>query len=165
LSAVIGRNKHKTPRGLRLVPHKTVLPVIAENLDGAIPSNNGRNTPNVPRNIAYPRREGFTSARRWFQGRITHLFSTIPFRDAVDNWIENCSFPGARWSAGIQNCTEQMTNNKISMSFTIMKWPVQTVVGLAVLLLASAAESADVVSVWGGARGTIVLKSDGTVWT
>jgi alpha-tubulin suppressor-like RCC1 family protein len=58
-----------------------------------------------------------------------------------------------------------MTDNKISMSFTIMKWPVQTVVGLTVLLLASAAESADVVSVWGGARGTIVLKSDGTVWT
>src|SRR5690348_14290639 len=25
--------------------------------------------------------------------------------------------------------------------------------------------AADVISVWGGARGTIVLKSDGTVWT
>src|ERR1017187_4310548 len=24
---------------------------------------------------------------------------------------------------------------------------------------------ADVVSIWGGARGTVVLKSDGTVWT
>src|SRR5580765_1698093 len=29
----------------------------------------------------------------------------------------------------------------------------------------SAASAADVVSTWGGARGTIVLKSDGTVWT
>ena len=29
----------------------------------------------------------------------------------------------------------------------------------------SLARGADVVSVWGGARGTIVLKSDGTVWT
>ena len=29
----------------------------------------------------------------------------------------------------------------------------------------TAASAADVVSVWGGARGTIVLKSDGTVWT
>ncbi len=29
----------------------------------------------------------------------------------------------------------------------------------------SPAHGADVVSIWGGARGTIVLKSDGTVWT
>jgi alpha-tubulin suppressor-like RCC1 family protein len=37
----------------------------------------------------------------------------------------------------------------------------------AVLLcaLVSIARGADVVSVWGGARGTIILKSDGTVWT
>src|SRR5438876_9735187 len=27
------------------------------------------------------------------------------------------------------------------------------------------APGADVISIWGGARGTIVLKSDGTVWT
>jgi len=27
------------------------------------------------------------------------------------------------------------------------------------------ASAADVVSFWGGARGTIILKSDGTVWT
>jgi alpha-tubulin suppressor-like RCC1 family protein len=31
--------------------------------------------------------------------------------------------------------------------------------------LAEVAQGTDVVSVWGGARGTIVLKSDGTVWT
>jgi alpha-tubulin suppressor-like RCC1 family protein len=31
--------------------------------------------------------------------------------------------------------------------------------------LVSAAHGADVVSIWGGARGTIILKSDGTVWT
>jgi alpha-tubulin suppressor-like RCC1 family protein len=39
---------------------------------------------------------------------------------------------------------------------------------LAGLLLASqlsVAAGADVVSIWGGARGTIILKSDGTVWT
>src|SRR5437016_101418 len=36
--------------------------------------------------------------------------------------------------------------------------------GLLVLSL-SIAQAADVVSLWGGARGTIVLKSDGTVWT
>ena len=29
----------------------------------------------------------------------------------------------------------------------------------------SVADAADVVSVWGGARGTVVMKSDGTVWT
>ena len=34
-----------------------------------------------------------------------------------------------------------------------------------VFALISSARSADVVSIWGGARGTIVLKSDGTVWT
>src|SRR5690242_15113102 len=33
------------------------------------------------------------------------------------------------------------------------------------LALVSFARAADVVSIWGGARGTIVLKSDGTVWT
>jgi alpha-tubulin suppressor-like RCC1 family protein len=31
--------------------------------------------------------------------------------------------------------------------------------------LVSTAQSADVVSIWGGARGTVILKSDGTVWT
>ncbi len=31
--------------------------------------------------------------------------------------------------------------------------------------LISFARGADVVSIWGGARGTIILKSDGTVWT
>lgn len=31
--------------------------------------------------------------------------------------------------------------------------------------LASLAHGADVISVWGGARSTIILKSDGTVWT
>jgi alpha-tubulin suppressor-like RCC1 family protein len=34
-----------------------------------------------------------------------------------------------------------------------------------VVALVSLARGADVVSVWGGARGTIILKSDGTVWT
>lgn len=33
------------------------------------------------------------------------------------------------------------------------------------LTVAAAAPAADVVSIWGGARGTIILKSDGTVWT
>ena len=36
------------------------------------------------------------------------------------------------------------------------------------LLLASrlcVVAAPDVVSLWGGARGTIILKSDGTVWT
>ncbi len=32
-------------------------------------------------------------------------------------------------------------------------------------ILAEFAHGADVVSIWGGARGTIILKSDGTVWT
>ena len=38
------------------------------------------------------------------------------------------------------------------------------VVGI-VVALSFWARGADVVSVWGGARGTIILKSDGTVWT
>lgn len=39
---------------------------------------------------------------------------------------------------------------------------------MAVLFCSSillAAPAADVISIWGGARGTVVLKSDGTVWT
>lgn len=36
---------------------------------------------------------------------------------------------------------------------------------ISILALGSLARGADVVSVWGGARATIVLKSDGTVWT
>ena len=36
---------------------------------------------------------------------------------------------------------------------------------LLLLNLVTLAEAADVVSIWGGARGTIILKSDGTVWT
>src|SRR5438270_954008 len=39
------------------------------------------------------------------------------------------------------------------------------VVGLLFVSPLSIAAAADVVSIWGGARGTIVLKSDGTVWT
>ncbi len=36
---------------------------------------------------------------------------------------------------------------------------------VATAVLFSTAQGADVVSIWGGARGIIVLKSDGTVWT
>src|SRR5437868_12521822 len=41
-------------------------------------------------------------------------------------------------------------------------------VRIVALLLTSrfcVAAAPDVVSIWGGARGTIILKSDGTVWT
>src|SRR5215831_19000416 len=34
-----------------------------------------------------------------------------------------------------------------------------------VITLSPTAFAADVISVWGGARATVVLKSDGTVWT
>ena len=47
----------------------------------------------------------------------------------------------------------------------LMKQRSQAVLGLWCLALASIASAADVISIWGGARGTIVLKSDGTVWT
>src|SRR6266851_823838 len=46
-----------------------------------------------------------------------------------------------------------------------MKCRTQAVVGVLTLAMPLAAFCADVVSIWGGARGTIVLKSDGTVWT
>ena len=46
-----------------------------------------------------------------------------------------------------------------------MKIYQQITLGLALVALASVARGADVVSIWGGARGTIILKSDGTVWT
>ena len=38
-------------------------------------------------------------------------------------------------------------------------------VSLLLVLSLSIALAAEVVSIWGGARGTIILKSDGTVWT
>jgi alpha-tubulin suppressor-like RCC1 family protein len=41
----------------------------------------------------------------------------------------------------------------------------QTIATLLLFSLASTVLGADVVSVWGGARSTIILKSDGTVWT
>jgi len=46
-----------------------------------------------------------------------------------------------------------------------MKFRAHIATGLLCLFLASVARSADVVSVWGGARGIVILKSDGTVWT
>ena len=41
----------------------------------------------------------------------------------------------------------------------------RTLLAVSVFALTSFARGADVVSIWGGARGTTVLKSDGTVWT
>jgi len=46
-----------------------------------------------------------------------------------------------------------------------MKKIKQLAVGLCLVFLLPSVRSADVVSIWGGARGTIILKSDGTVWT
>src|SRR5438309_980707 len=46
-----------------------------------------------------------------------------------------------------------------------MKCRTQAVVGVLTLAMPLAAFCADVVSIWGGARGTVVKKSDGTVWT
>ncbi|MGO8836846.1 MAG: RCC1 domain-containing protein [Limisphaerales bacterium] len=46
-----------------------------------------------------------------------------------------------------------------------MKVRTQIATGLLCLSLASLAHGADVVSIWGGARGVVILKSDGTVWT
>ena len=46
-----------------------------------------------------------------------------------------------------------------------MKFTTQIATGFLIVALARSAKGADVVSVWGGARGTIILKSDGTVWT
>src|SRR5437764_1282440 len=39
------------------------------------------------------------------------------------------------------------------------------ILGMLNLVLPFAVGGADVVSIWGGARGTVVRKSDGTVWT
>lgn len=40
-----------------------------------------------------------------------------------------------------------------------------TTIALSALALLANGRGADVVSIWGGARGTVILKSDGTVWT
>src|SRR6185295_4072043 len=46
-----------------------------------------------------------------------------------------------------------------------MKPKAQTILWALVFTLPLTAFGADVVSIWGGARGTVVRKSDGTVWT
>src|SRR5260221_13591449 len=52
-----------------------------------------------------------------------------------------------------------------AMLFVRTKYKMQGTVVLLLMALVAVASAADVVSIWGGARGTIVLKSDGTVWT
>src|SRR5947208_14461918 len=47
----------------------------------------------------------------------------------------------------------------------VMDYLMRAAVGLSTLATPVAALSADVVSIWGGARGTVIVKSDGTVWT
>jgi len=44
-------------------------------------------------------------------------------------------------------------------------WAQFGAVGALALAMPMGGVSADVVSIWGGARGTVILKSDGTVWT
>src|ERR1044072_4335143 len=46
-----------------------------------------------------------------------------------------------------------------------MKRRAQTILWALTFTLPAMAFGADVVSIWGGARGTVVRKSDGTVWT
>jgi hypothetical protein len=46
-----------------------------------------------------------------------------------------------------------------------MKYLTQVAVGMLALAASLPGFGADVVSIWGGARGTVVKKSDGTVWT
>jgi alpha-tubulin suppressor-like RCC1 family protein len=46
-----------------------------------------------------------------------------------------------------------------------MKLRTQAVVWVLTMAMPAVAFCADVVSIWGGARGTVVQKSDGTVWT
>jgi alpha-tubulin suppressor-like RCC1 family protein len=45
-----------------------------------------------------------------------------------------------------------------------MRHGMRSAIGLLILSIPFAASSADVVSIWGGARGTVIRKSDGTVW-
>ena len=46
-----------------------------------------------------------------------------------------------------------------------MKYRTLVLCGGSFVAAGLSAPGADVISIWGGARGTIVLKSDGTVWT
>src|SRR5437660_6602848 len=46
-----------------------------------------------------------------------------------------------------------------------MRIQLATIAGLLLASRLSVAAAPDVISLWGGARGTIILKSDGTVWT
>jgi hypothetical protein len=46
-----------------------------------------------------------------------------------------------------------------------MRPALRSLFAISILALVSFARGADVISIWGGARGTVILKSDGTVWT
>src|SRR5438270_9620954 len=46
-----------------------------------------------------------------------------------------------------------------------MNYRTRPIIGVLTLAMPLVAVCADVVSIWGGARGTVVRKSDGTVWT
>jgi len=46
-----------------------------------------------------------------------------------------------------------------------MRIKLATIAGLLLASMLSVLAAPDVISLWGGARGTIILKSDGTVWT
>src|SRR5437764_1355377 len=46
-----------------------------------------------------------------------------------------------------------------------MRYPNNLLAAALSFTLVLHAPAADVISLWGGARGTIILKSDGTVWT
>jgi alpha-tubulin suppressor-like RCC1 family protein len=53
-----------------------------------------------------------------------------------------------------------INSNYLTVNHAIRAW-----FAVLAFALVSLAHGADVVSIWGGARGTIILKSDGTVWT
>src|SRR5437899_5495835 len=61
-----------------------------------------------------------------------------------------------------EKCLRRGSSSSIK---TAMNYRARAVVGVLTLAAPLSAFSADVVSIWGGARGTVVQKSDGTVWT
>jgi len=67
----------------------------------------------------------------------------------------------------LENCNRDELSALVSSAdgFSGALWKYQSLIWLVTLGFAWFARGADVISVWGGARGTIVLKSDGTVWT
>src|SRR5690348_12589381 len=68
-------------------------------------------------------------------------------------------------STGARSTSAAVTRPPQAGGTRFMRIGAPALAGLLLFSRVSSVPGADVVSVWGGARSTLILKSDGTVWT